>query len=72
MLDKGPGPWIKTCHLTVLLSCVLQQQQQKAHEQALVQLNEQLQLNMLQQAQLLQEKKLNGKQSQQQLQVTLD
>jgi hypothetical protein len=47
---------------------LLQQQQQKAQEQALVQLNEQLQLNLLQQSQLVQDKKTNGKQTQQQLQ----
>ncbi|XP_052780915.1 forkhead box protein P2-like isoform X2 [Mya arenaria] len=47
---------------------VVMQQQQKAFESALVQLNEQLQMNLVQQAHLLQEKKTNGKQTQQQLQ----
>lgn len=58
-------------HLQQLLQAqqsVVMQQQQKAQEQALVQLNEQLQLNLLQQTQLIQEKKTNGKQTQQQLQ----
>ncbi|XP_060586742.1 forkhead box protein P1-like isoform X2 [Ruditapes philippinarum] len=58
-------------HLQQLLQAqqsAVMQQQQKAQEQALVQLNEQLQLNLLQQSQLVQDKKTNGKQTQQQLQ----
>ncbi|KAH3893221.1 hypothetical protein DPMN_017364 [Dreissena polymorpha] len=62
----APPPHIQQL-LQVQQSAMLQQQQ-KAHEAALMQLNEQLQMNLLQQSQLIQDKKTNGKQTQQTLQ----
>lgn len=64
-LHKFCGCWIHDL-ASGLVS--FQQQQQKAHETALMQLNEQLQLNLVQQSQLIQDKKTNGKHTQQQLQ----